>query len=1377
MATSFDNESQVPIPPPGYNLVQSKSPAAPKTRPLADLTKEASSRAPIIPPKGYYVMDPTALKTLQAVRKRNQKTPATGGSISGYAPSTLEQLRDTVANTAIGYSLEQSMPKLADALNLHPSETVNSPTYEQHKEQLLAPEYATQAIAENSPVPLTQAGEERLEGALTGAGGLTTAPSLLMMAAGPLAKPASAAGATLSRLVSGGFTLDMLKGLYDQHKQYREAVDSGNLAEAHKIQGEMGVTGIMALLAGHHALTSHPFTPVTESVSRERTNVLHRNGAGEVRQAQGQAPTVWLSPDAWKSLMGTLYPGEVAAATHGINLPANEHLQAFASDQQLGAANPQFGQVQELLAKAHENAGQGSVAIGKNRPSIQANVNVMREELNHTWQRGLTGKITNHLPTEAFSRMYQAIPSGMYEHLLENGYDGYNSPEMVTEAAAKLMDGRPERFGVDKDDAVDFLDKYFSEVSKQHGPKALESLQHVRGIAKDARDAAIKEHSGYTGGGQDNRTVSGVGNRGPGGVGEGVPATEGQVAPAFSREVDPDSQMAIFREMGEKLKEARNNYSVMNPETVAAYKEALRNYEMSSPSMMRKFMREQMGQMKNSGDVADVQELERIAGLGETLFNREKEKPVWYLKSERLIGDKMKGPMPAEDTHKMLLAGGVKPEEMQWTGLDNFLKSKGKDKVTPEEIREHLANNNIQIKEVTKGGTKPVEYLPITPEMRKSVTEEGVPLFNRLYKSPAADPSEIEDTEQQLKYSKDILEKNPFPPTPADLSTPEKRAAWDEDKEEWNDKYGSYEQHIKFLEDKLDALKNQSIGELRQLPDKTKVVYLTRKGLDDLHESFGSTYNPKFDLNGASLDKPDIADIFKTLDIYKSPHRREIKKLITQGVNDKGGVTIAMVPEKGQTLSEALATLREELGHTWQKRFEVAAKQHLPEAEFKKLNDAIPAAMSDYLKRNDYKADDGTDKANKFRVLESAAKMIADNPKALGLSEDEWADYLFQYFESVDKVHGKDALDQLKHITTPARHVKEDYYNAKGKESGNEEDRGGMGGVQGGGQGSPKGTGPEKESDGGAASPDNGRDGGLQEEKGIDGTTRKGLRNGLDTQGDNGTGQEGHGGDTKDIRGGGEVSEGDSERKTDGDIQQIVPIAAETNAEGGEDSRGSNGIIGTAEEGEGGATGLKGSPSEKPNDKTVKMLTSGKAGAYTLDHWLKNQPGVTITSVGKEDIDPSTLHRLQSWTRENKFTDWKKDNTSSKDFPPVEVVRTPSGDYLYDGTHRTEYATRQGEKIPAKVYTIRTRDEVPAAAVVPQDAARTTVLPIQGNTSVVGSPVQQTVVPRVTVNVLPLYKVKELAAGLAPKSQPGQVKSVRELMVEASKRNPTRMIP
>jgi GNAT superfamily N-acetyltransferase len=512
--------------PQGYSLLSSKRSDAPKksAMPLKEVKAQAEKIKPVVPPTGYV--------------------------LSSYSPSVLEQLRDSVANSAIGHSLESTLPGIADALNLHPSESSNSPTYEQHKGQILAPEYLTPVTMKvaGSVLPEaerkefdTKANSERVEGALTAAGNLTSGKNLAIMGGTAVAAGVTAGvvnpvtAGVLSRLVSGGFTLDMLHGLYQQNKEYRKAVDEGNLDEARKLQGEMGVTGIMALLTGKHALTKHPFTPVTEAPARERTNVLHRNGAGEVRQAKGQAPAVWLSPDAWHSLMSALYPGEDAAETHGMNLPANEHLEAFANDPQLAAANPQFGEVQKLLSEAHKNAGDGGVAIGKKRGSLQSNVNVMREELNHTWQRSLAnGDVNQHLDPKALTDLYHAIPSGMYEHLVENGYSGHNSPEMVTEAAAKLMDGRPERFGVDEDDAVDFLDRYFNSVTDKHGANALQELHHVRGIAADAKARAIEEHV-RTRSGQDNGAVSGVAQGGQGGNAEGIPNAQA-VAPAPSTE-------------------------------------------------------------------------------------------------------------------------------------------------------------------------------------------------------------------------------------------------------------------------------------------------------------------------------------------------------------------------------------------------------------------------------------------------------------------------------------------------------------------------------------------------------------------------------------------------------------------------------------------------------------------------------------------------------------------------------------------------------------------------------------------------------------------------------------------------------------------------
>lgn len=47
---------------------------------------------------------------------------------------------------------------------------------------------------------------------------------------------------------------------------------------------------------------------------------------------------------------------------------------------------------------------------------------------------------------------------------------------------------------------------------------------------------------------------------------------------------------------------------------------------------------------------------------------------------------------------------GVKPEEMQWTGLQDFLAGRGNAPVTKQEIADHLASNKIELHDVVKGG-------------------------------------------------------------------------------------------------------------------------------------------------------------------------------------------------------------------------------------------------------------------------------------------------------------------------------------------------------------------------------------------------------------------------------------------------------------------------------------------------------------------------------------------------------------------------------------------------------------------------------------------------------------------------------------------------
>jgi len=67
---------------------------------------------------------------------------------------------------------------------------------------------------------------------------------------------------------------------------------------------------------------------------------------------------------------------------------------------------------------------------------------------------------------------------------------------------------------------------------------------------------------------------------------------------------------------------------------------------------------------------------------------------------------------------------GVKPEELQWTGLADFLaENKGKP-VTKAQIEEHLAQNKVELKEVTKG-----DPVKVSLDEALAAHSEGKPIF------------------------------------------------------------------------------------------------------------------------------------------------------------------------------------------------------------------------------------------------------------------------------------------------------------------------------------------------------------------------------------------------------------------------------------------------------------------------------------------------------------------------------------------------------------------------------------------------------------------------------------------------------------------------
>lgn len=89
--------------------------------------------------------------------------------------------------------------------------------------------------------------------------------------------------------------------------------------------------------------------------------------------------------------------------------------------------------------------------------------------------------------------------------------------------------------------------------------------------------------------------------------------------------------------------------------------------------------------------------------------------PTFFLKSERIIGEKMGGSAAPLQVRGMLENNGVKPDEMKWTGLDDFLRDH-KGPVSKQEVLDFLRANNVQIQEVMKGENIPANWVQVNED-------------------------------------------------------------------------------------------------------------------------------------------------------------------------------------------------------------------------------------------------------------------------------------------------------------------------------------------------------------------------------------------------------------------------------------------------------------------------------------------------------------------------------------------------------------------------------------------------------------------------------------------------------------------------------------
>ncbi len=180
------------------------------------------STAPVSAGDGWNVVSTTPIAARKPIDTH-------GVNISAApSPSVYDRFRRVVANSAAGHAVESALPKVADALNLHPT-TAYGPEYDRQGEQLIAPEAAVPGN------PTSTAGQIG-KGVLKGVGQMTSAPALATGAGiavtGGLAEGVPVAAGLIRAGSAGAGVGQAFKQLYDAYKLKQQGAPTGDAVEA-----------------------------------------------------------------------------------------------------------------------------------------------------------------------------------------------------------------------------------------------------------------------------------------------------------------------------------------------------------------------------------------------------------------------------------------------------------------------------------------------------------------------------------------------------------------------------------------------------------------------------------------------------------------------------------------------------------------------------------------------------------------------------------------------------------------------------------------------------------------------------------------------------------------------------------------------------------------------------------------------------------------------------------------------------------------------------------------------------------------------------------------------------------------------------------------
>lgn len=97
-----------------------------------------------------------------------------------------------------------------------------------------------------------------------------------------------------------------------------------------------------------------------------------------------------------------------------------------------------------------------------------------------------------------------------------------------------------------------------------------------------------------------------------------------------------------------------------------------------------------------------VARVESGGEAGEGSLYQKDAAPVFYSQARKVVDSIPQERMTPEQLRAALTKGGVKADELKWTGLDDYIASKGRS-VTKSEVSRFLEENEVRVEEVVKG--------------------------------------------------------------------------------------------------------------------------------------------------------------------------------------------------------------------------------------------------------------------------------------------------------------------------------------------------------------------------------------------------------------------------------------------------------------------------------------------------------------------------------------------------------------------------------------------------------------------------------------------------------------------------------------------------